>query len=123
MMSKACLLNSCEAEGKGSRRVQDPIALPLIIVRVLHCLLPSCMQAFLHSPSEATPRKVQTHLALHGHQEDGGGAIADYQLVQILRVGNDDVYRGVTPCRGLRRPERARAVTGLGIPDAHSAVT
>ena len=102
--------------------LQDPITLHLIIGRVRHWLLPSSMQAFPHSPSEVVTTKLQTHLALHGHDEDGGGAIADYQLVQILGIGNDDVYRGVTPCRGLRRPERARAVTRLGIPDAHRAV-
>ena len=55
----------------------------------------------------------QTCLALHGHDEDRGRAIADDQLVQILRIGNDNIYGWISACGGLRRSEGARTVTGF----------
>lgn len=36
------------------------------------------------------------YLALHRHDEDRGRAIADYKLVQVLRIGDDDVDGGIS---------------------------
>lgn len=63
------------------------------------------------------------HLTLHGHDEDSGRAIADYELIKILGIGDDSIDGGIAASGGLGRSEGACAIAGLGIPYSHCAVT
>lgn len=67
--------------------------------------------------------RESANLALHGHDEDSGRAVADDELIKVLRVGNDSIDGRITAGGGLGRSEGARAITGFGIPHAHGAIT
>lgn len=45
-----------------------------------------------------------SHLALHGHEEDGAGAVAHQQLVRVLWVEHDCVDSHISRGAGLRGP-------------------
>lgn len=60
-------------------------------------------------------------LALHGHDEDGGGAVADDQVVQVVGVEVDGIDCQL-PRAGLWGPEGLHAFTAFPIPHPHRRI-
>ena len=67
------------------------------------------------------PYNQYRYLALHGHDEDGGGSVANDDVVQILGK-QKRVVDCQLPCACLRRPESLNTLATLAVPNPHCGI-